>query len=187
MRAHVRNSFKYNHFTVMGFAEADGRAFMCAIIISASKLKVIDVAGFNPLSKDTDDVSSNDMKVLEDEIEKMKYEHRNGVDRMFPFVPTCSFNGTEVPTFVTCSKNGSINSQLLTNMLCKMDDLELFTRSDGVNPFLLCDGNDNRFEDPFLEYTLEGKRPWTCCIGVPYGTCMWQVGDITEQNGTSKI
>jgi hypothetical protein len=68
-----------------------------------------------------------------------------------------------------------------------MDKLELFDHSDGVNPFLLCDGHGNCFEDPFLCYTLDGKRPWTCCIGVPYGTSMWRVGDSTKQNGTFKI
>jgi hypothetical protein len=158
MRAQVRNYFKDNHFTVLGFTAAGERAVICAIIIAASKLKVTDVTGFNPLSKDEEDVSSDDMKVLEDEIEQMKDENSNGVDHMFPFGPTCIFNGTEVPIFVTCSKNGSITSHLLTNMLCKMDDLELFDRSDGVNPFLLCDGHVSRFEDPFLELTLEGKR-----------------------------
>jgi hypothetical protein len=80
------------------------------------------------------------MKVLDNEIDQMKDEHSNGLDCMFPFGPTCSFNGSEVPTFVTCSKNGSIISHLLTDMLSKVDDLELFDRSDGVNPFLLCDG-----------------------------------------------
>jgi hypothetical protein len=40
----------------------------------------------------------------------MKDEHSNGIDRMFPFGLTCTFNGVEVPTFVTCSKNGSITS-----------------------------------------------------------------------------
>jgi hypothetical protein len=187
MQSQVRNYFKDNHFTVLCFTAADGRAVMCAIIIAASKLKVTDVTGFNPLSKDAEDVSSDDMKLLEDEIEQMKDEHSNGVDRLFPFGPTCSFNGTEVPTFFTCSKNGIITSQLLTNMLCKMDDLELFDRSDGVNPFLLCKGHGSRFEDPFLEYRLEGKRHWMCCIGVPYVTSMWQVGDSTEHDGTFKI
>jgi hypothetical protein len=186
MRAQVRNSFKDNHFTVLGFTGADGRAVTCAIIIASSKLKVTDVTGFNPLSKDADDASSDDMKVLEDEVEHMKDEHSNGVDRMFPFGPTCSFNGSDVPTFVTCSRNGSITSHLLTNMLSKMDDLNLFDRSDGVHPFLLCNGHCSQFEEPFLEYTLEGSHPWTCCIGVPYGTSMWQVGDSTEQNGTFK-
>jgi hypothetical protein len=89
----------------------------------------------------------------------MKDEHSNGVDRMFPFGPTCTFNGIEVPTFVTCIKNGSITSQLLTSMLRKMDQLEVFDRSKGVNPFLLCDGHGSRFEGPFLEYVHLGIKP----------------------------
>jgi hypothetical protein len=40
---------------------------------------------------------------------------------------------------------------------------------------------------PFLEYTLESNILWTCCIGVPYGTSVWQLGDSAEQNGTFKI
>jgi hypothetical protein len=184
---HFCNSFKYNHFTVLGFTASDGRAVMCAIIIAGSKLKVTYVTRFKPLPKDSENVSSDDMKVLEDEIEQMKDEHSNGVDHMFPFGQTCIFNGNEVPTFVTCIKNGSITSQLLTNMLSKMDDLELFDRSGGVNPFLLCDRDCSRFGESFLEYKLEGNTPLTCCIGVPYGTSMWQVGDSTEQNGTFKI
>jgi hypothetical protein len=48
MRAQVRNSFKDNHLTVLGFTSADGRVVMCAIIIAASKLKLTDVTGFNP-------------------------------------------------------------------------------------------------------------------------------------------
>jgi hypothetical protein len=38
---------------------------MCAIIISVSKLKVTDVTGYNPLSVDTRDKRSDDMKQLE--------------------------------------------------------------------------------------------------------------------------
>jgi hypothetical protein len=29
--------------------------------------------------------------------------------------------------------------------------------------------------------------PWTCCIGVPYDTSAWQLGDSAEQNGKFKI
>jgi hypothetical protein len=29
-------------------------------------------------------------------------------------------------------------------------------------------------------------REWMVCIGVPYGTSMWQVGDSIEQNGQYK-
>jgi hypothetical protein len=62
-----------------------GVRVMCAIIITASKLKVTDVTGFNPLSKDAEGMISNEMKVLEEEIEQMKDEHSNGVDHMVPF------------------------------------------------------------------------------------------------------
>jgi hypothetical protein len=159
IRAQVRNLFKDNHFAVLGFTEEDGWPIMCAIIIAASKLKLTDMIGPNPLSKDAEDVSSDKMKVLNDEIEAMKDEHSNGVDHIFPFGPTCTFNESQVPTFITCSKNGSITSQLLTNMLSKMNDLELFDQRGSVLPFLLCDRHGSRFKDPFLGYTLESNRP----------------------------
>jgi hypothetical protein len=66
--AQVRNSFKDNHFTFFGFTAMDGRAIMCTLIIAASKLKVSDVVGSNPLSKDTEEMISNEVKVLEEEV-----------------------------------------------------------------------------------------------------------------------
>ena len=80
MRAQVRNSFKDNHFTVLGFTAATGEAVMCAIIIAASKLKVTDVTGFNPLSEDCGVYDMEESQKLEDEIANMKDEHMNGVD-----------------------------------------------------------------------------------------------------------
>jgi hypothetical protein len=68
-----------------------------------------------------------------------------------------------------------------------MDKLQLFDRSSGISPFLLLDGHGSRFEIPFLEYILKPDHPWKVCIGVPYGTLLWQVGDSTEQNGCFKM
>ena len=68
-----------------------------------------------------------------------------------------------------------------------MDKLCIFDRSDDMNPCLLCDGHGSHFEEPFLQYTLESETPWSCCIGVPYGTSLWQVGDSEEQNGKFKV
>ena len=31
------------------------------------------------------------------------------------------------------------------------------------------------------------KTKWNTCIGVPYGTALWQVGDSSQQNGKFKI
>jgi hypothetical protein len=177
-----------HHFTVFGFTAAEGHPVMCSISIAASRLHVTDLTGFNPLSTDGDDVTDDDMAGLAKEIEEMKDAHSNGIGRMFPFGPTCTFNGVLAPTIVTCSKNGSIMSQSLTNMLKRMDDLMLFDRRDGRNPFLLCDRHGIRFKEPLLEYTLESNRPWNWCIGVPYyDTSVWQLGDSVEQNGTFKI
>jgi hypothetical protein len=187
MRAQVQNSFTDNYFTVLGFTAANGHPTMCAIIIAISKLKATYVTWHNLLSSDGQDIFGEEIKVLEEEIHPMKDEHSNGAYRMFPFGPICTFNGVEVPTFVTCSKHGSITSQLLANVLSKMDDYCLFDRRNGTNPFLLCDVHGSRFEEPFMEYTLESNMPWTCCIVVPYVKSAWQLRDSAEQNGTFKI
>ena len=65
-----------------------------------------------------------------------------------------------------------------------MDDLELFPWTDTMKPFLLLDGHGSRLEMPFLQYINNPKDHWVVCIGVPYGTALWQVGDSKEQNGS---
>jgi hypothetical protein len=72
-------------------------------------------------------------------------------------------------------------------MLAKTDEHSLCDRSAGINPFMLYDGHGSRFDEPFLEYTLESDRPWKCCIGMYYGNSLWHLGDIPEQNGTFNI
>jgi hypothetical protein len=58
---------------------------MCAIIVAASKLKVTDVTGYDPLSEDAQDICGEQMKALQEEINATKDEHSNGADSMFPF------------------------------------------------------------------------------------------------------
>ena len=86
-----------------------------------------------------------------------------------------------------CSPNGSITSQILANLLEKLDQLEVFPRIDGVRPFLLLDGHGSRLELPFLNYINCPNHEWVVCLGVPYGTSYWQVGDSSEQNGSYKM
>ena len=56
-----------------------------------------------------------------------------------------------------------------------------------MNPYLLVDGHSSRFELQFLEYINDDKHPWNICIGTPYGTALWQVGDSAEQNHSFNI
>ena len=46
------------------------------------------------------------------------------------------------------------------------------------------DVHSSRLEFPFLQYINNPKDHWVTCIGVPYGTALWQVGDSKEQNGS---
>jgi hypothetical protein len=57
-------------------------------------------------------------------------------------------------------------------MLEATDDLELFDRSNGVDPCLLLDGHGSRFELPFVEY-IHGELKRKVMIGVPYGMSLW--------------
>lgn len=60
-------------------------------------------------------------------------------------------------------------------MLRAIDNAGVFYQSDGIHPFLLVDGHGSCFKLPFLRNVNEG---------VPYGTCYWQVGDSSKQNGS---
>ena len=128
-------------------------------------------------------------EVLDDE-DPLGEHHCDGEDKWFPFGPSCNVRGTNIPCFVCNSESGSITSKLLGKMLLHMHNCHLFNRTDGVLPFLLLDGHGSRFELPFLEYINdmgEEGHKWRVCIGVPYGTSFWQVGDSAEQNGSFKM
>jgi hypothetical protein len=86
------------------------------------------------------------------------------------------------------TESGSITSELLVLFLEQMDRLELFPRTEGgPKPFLLLDRHGSRLELPFLQYVNDPAHQWIVCIGVPYGTSYWQVGDSSEQNGSYKM
>ena len=82
-----------------------------------------------------------------------------------------------------------MTGELLRQVLMHMDSLNLFAeeRASGVQPFLLVDGHESRFSKIFLEYINQPETKWQVCIGVPYGTSYWQVGDSKEQNGSFKM
>jgi hypothetical protein len=100
--------------------------------------------------------------------------------------PTCTFNNVTVPCFVQYSPHGGITPKIFTNCLRRMDQLHLFPRCNGKMPFLLLDGHDTRFDLQFLQYIRDEAHPWSPCIGLPYGTHLWPVGDSNAQNGNFK-
>ena len=110
-----------------------------------------------------------------------------GKGKCFPGGPECEFNGKKVSMLSQWSDSGGITPQILTNALKLMDNLDLFPREEGRIPFLLLDAHGSRFSQEFVRYINDPAHRWCVCIGVPYGTSLWQVADSEEQNGTFTI
>ena len=89
------------------------------------------------------------------------------------------------PLFLCLVRERGVTSEILMSILTTLDKYEVFSRQEAL-PFLVCDAHGSRFERPFLEYINYPQNEWAVCIGVPYGTALWQVGDSPETNGTMK-
>jgi len=136
-----------------------------------------------------DEVGSNTSQAKDGQVigSEDNIEENCGDNKPYPFGPTCTFNGKEIPCFCCNSESGSITGPLLTSMLSYIDTKEVFDRSTGLSPFLLLDGHGSRCDLEFLEYINSEETKWHVNIGLPYGTSYWQVGDSTEQNGCFKM
>ena len=172
----VKVQHSERHFTLLGFTALSGEPVLCLIIISGVREHLNIETGIDPTKPILGDV--NDENFIEQNF---------GPDKLFPGGPTCQFNGKEIPCMVRWSPKGSITSQILADSLAHIDSFQVFDRSNGMTPFLLLDGHNSRFDLPFLEYIMDDAHRWTVCIGVPYGTAIWQVADSKEQNGSYKI
>ena len=107
--------------------------------------------------------------------------------KYFPGPPSWNVNGKSVPAFVQWNNNVAITSKILIETPATNDALNIFPRTNAVKPFLLLDGHQSRLGLPFLQYINTPCDYWVVCIGVPYGTALWQVGDSKEQNRSFDI
>jgi hypothetical protein len=164
---------------VYPFQAGNGEPIMCAVVMKSEKdskdLPVSWKLGIDITTRLTETNPGDATMVLE-----YSDAMKGG--------PQCTFRGKVVPCFVCASPKASITSQLLADMLAHMDELKIWERpEDSPTPFLLLDGHHSRMELPFLDYIHNPEHPWAVCIGVPYGTHIWQVADASECNGTFKM
>jgi hypothetical protein len=154
------------HFTVLAFVSGTGVPVMCTVIFK-SELPVSEIPVSWKLGLDiTADVDD--------------------ADKVMKGGPCCNYRGKIVPCFYCTSPKASITSSLLADMLGFIDECGIFDRSI-AKPFLLLDGHGSRMMLPFLKYINHPEHEWVCCIGVPYATHIWQVGDASALNGAFKI
>ena len=82
-----------------------------------------------------------------------------------------------------------MDGQTLTEIFAYLDSFDLFAddQKNGISPFMLLDGHQLHFDVNFLCYVNNDVSKWSICIGVPYVTAYWQVGDSSEQNDKFKM
>ena len=49
-------------------------------------------------------------------------EKSGEIDKYYPFGPNCTYLSNEIPTFVSCTENGSITSKILASVMKHLDD-----------------------------------------------------------------
>ncbi len=113
-QALMTSSYKDHHFTALGFTLADGRPLLCVIIIAGAEVDANVRMGLQSWCEVEGDLMEN----LEG--------NANGINKFFPFGPTCTVNGKNLPCYVTSSENGSITSEILVNVLKHIDSFNLF-------------------------------------------------------------
>ena len=171
-----KTSTKDKHFTLLPLTLLTGQPLMCILIIAGKKHDALTEMGIN---------SSAEMIGKEGDADF--FENNSGHGKLYPGGPTCTVRGIEVPCFIRWSEKGSITSAILKEALAELDHLGVLPRVNGVKPFLLVDGHGSRFELEFLEYINHPDHEWVVCIGTPYGTALWQIGDAKECNGSLNI
>ena len=167
-------------FTILPFTSGSGEAVCCALIFQHKGEEVpmiwksvIDITVENPVCNEKEELD------LELNVCESQY---------YPGGPKCIFRGKEVDCLTFASESGGITGAILVKILEYFDKIELFKRyPGGPIPMLIVDGHQSRLDPRFVTYINDKTHEWRVCLGVPYATVLWQVGDASEQNGKFKI
>jgi hypothetical protein len=91
--------------------------------------------------------------ISEEGEDKYDYLLKNmGTGHQYPGGPTCIYEGKTIPCMVAFNSGGGIAATILTDILQRLDNLEIFSHNNGIRPFVLLDGHSTRFNLEFLEY-----------------------------------
>jgi hypothetical protein len=166
-------------FTLLPFTSASGKA-VCLCIIFQSK-------GDVPATWRTG-VDLTVTPILTEDGKELDLELNFGEGKYYPGGPTCKYNGKVVDYLAYTSKSGGITEEVLVEILTYFDTIYLVPRvPGGLIPLLIVDRHQCRLPPVFVEYINDENNTWKVCLGVPYATTLWQVGDTSEQNGMVKL
>ena len=132
------------------------------------------------------DIQSDDL--LHNERGEINFETNTGEGKYFPGGPKCVYNGKEIDCLTFASESGGISGDIFVKILQYFDKHDIFPReAGGPIPMLLVDGHQSRLDPKFINYINHNCHRYKVCLGVPYATTLWQVGDASEQNGKFKV
>ena len=119
---------------------------------------------------------------------KIDFELNVSEGTYYPGGPKCRYNEKIVDCLTYVSESGGITGEILVEILKYFDDIDLFPciARDPI-PVLIVDGYQSRLDPKFVEYINDEVNQWKVCLGVPYATTLWQVGNASEQNGMVKL
>ena len=105
-----------------------------------------------------------------------------GEGKSLPGFPVFKFRWGVIPALMYVSPQGKIRSEILTEALKYLDQLNVFEQHpDGPTPFGLLDCHGSRLQFPCLEYinskTYDGLRKCIFTLVTPNATNVWQVED----------
>jgi hypothetical protein len=169
-----------HRFTLLPITSASGEPVICVVIFQG-KSKEIPADWVSGIDTRVEPVRGEDGEIRTDGI-------NYGPGKYFPNGPTCTYRGKTIPCATYITESGGISGEILVSILRTLDDLDVFPRvPGGPVPVLIIDGHDSRLDPMFLTYINGEGHVWKVCLGVPYATSYWQVGDSREQNGTFKV
>ena len=163
-------------YTMIGLTALNREPVMCVVIFAGKRPNELCETGLDLYAPTVGEPSDPDF-----------FENNSGPGKRFPGGPTCEYLGKKVPCFCAWTEKGGVTSEVLVKMLQTLDKYEIFDREHGIVPFLIADGHGSRFELEFLQCICNPKNELALCIGVPYGTALWQVGYLPEKNGAMNM
>jgi hypothetical protein len=118
--------------------------------------------------------------ILSEDGKEIVLEFNFGEGKYYPGGPKCKYHGKTVACLTFASESGGIARKILVKVLEYFDGIDLFPRiNDDPIPMLIVDGHQSRLDPQFVDYINDKGHKWKVCLGVPYATTLWQVGDAS--------
>ncbi len=125
--------------------------------------------------------------VLTGDGKEIDFQLNLGEGKYYPGGPNCMSNGKLVDCLTYASESGGITGGILVEILKYFNETVVFPHlPSGIIPVLIVDEHQSHLDPKFVEDINHEDHRWKVCLGMPYATTLWQVGDALEQNGMVK-